>query len=86
MVKKEKLLQKIQNSQKNVRFSDFCKLLEYFGFRLSRIKGSHHLYQHPKIDEVMNVQSKKDGLAKPYQVKQLLKLVEQHHLTLSDSN
>lgn len=82
MVKKEKLFQRIQNNQKNVRFSDFCKLMEYFGFELIRIRGSHHLYQHPDIDNVMNTQQKKDGLAKSYQVKQFLSLVKKHNLTL----
>ena len=83
MSKKEKLFRKIQNSQKNVKFDDFCKLMEYFGFVLERIRGSHHLYLHPEIEEVMNVQSKKDGQAKSYQIKQFLKLVESYRLALS---
>ncbi|MDX1991800.1 MAG: type II toxin-antitoxin system HicA family toxin [bacterium] len=86
MSKKAKLLQRTQNSPKNLRFLDFCTLMEYFGFTLVRMRGSHHLYQHPKIEEVMNVQPKKDGLAKAYQVQQFLKLIETHQLTLVDTN
>ena len=54
----------------------------YFGFELVRTRGSHHLYQHPAIEEIMNVQPKKDGLAKSYQEKQFLKLVDEHDLQM----
>jgi predicted RNA binding protein YcfA (HicA-like mRNA interferase family) len=84
MGKKERLYARIINSQKNVRFQDFCTLLEYFGFVRVRVRGSHHLYQHPDIDELMNVQPKKDGLAKAYQVRQFLKLLASHDLQLED--
>lgn len=82
MSKKEKLLQRVQNNPNNVRFGDFCTLLEYFDFVLQRTRGSHHLYQHPDLDEVMNIQPKKDGKAKGYQVRQFLKLVKEHDLKL----
>lgn len=82
MSKKEKLLQRVQNNPNNVRFGDFCTLLEYFDFVLQRTRGSHHLYQHPDLDEVMNIQPKKDSKAKGYQVRQFLKLVEEHDLKL----
>jgi len=58
--------------------------MTYFGFTLTRIRGSHQLYQHPRIDEVMNVQPTKDNLAKAYQVREFLGLVEIHHLRLDD--
>lgn len=76
MSKREKLLQRAKNNQRNLRFEDFCTLMSYAGFVLRRISGSHHLYQHPQIDEVMNVQPMKDGLAKAYQVRQFLALME----------
>lgn len=84
MSKKEKLLQRARNNQRNLRFEDFCKLIIYIGFVLKRIRGSHHLYQHPDIDEVMNVQPKKDGRAKAYQVRQFLTLIETHEMKLKD--
>ena len=43
MSKKKKLLRQILNSQQNVSFSDMVKLIEAFGFRLSRINGSSDL-------------------------------------------
>ena len=82
-MKKEKLLQKVLFSTKNVRFSDMVTLVEAFGFRLSRISGSHHIFIHPDIPEQINLQSVK-GQAKPYQVRQFLKLVEKYNLTLKD--
>lgn len=83
MSKRERLYKRISNSQHNVRFQDFCMLLVYFGFRLVRTRGSHHLYQHRELEEVMNVQPMKDNQAKAYQVRQFLKLVETHHLSLT---
>jgi predicted RNA binding protein YcfA (HicA-like mRNA interferase family) len=55
MSKKEKLLQRVRNNQSNIRFQDFCTLMTYFGFVLKRIRGSHHLYQHPNFNEVTHL-------------------------------
>ena len=79
----KKLLQKILSGSKNVRFEDMVKLVEAFGFRLSRIKGSHHILVHPDIPELVNLQEVK-GQAKPYQINQFLKLVEQYNLSLEE--
>jgi predicted RNA binding protein YcfA (HicA-like mRNA interferase family) len=84
MGKKAKLYARIKNNQKNVRFKDFCTLMTYFGFVLERVRGSHHLYQHEQVTEVMNVQATKDDLAKAYQVRQFLKLVDNYGLRLED--
>ena len=82
-MRKEKLLKKVLASTKNVRFNDLVTLVEAFGFRLSRTSGSHHVFIHPEIPEQINLQSVK-GQAKPYQVRQFLKLVERYNLTLND--
>lgn len=73
MSKKENLYTHVKNRQKNVRFDDFCTLMSYFAVVPVRVQGSHHLCQHPSIEEVMNVQPTKDKLAKAYQVRQFLK-------------
>lgn len=52
-----------------------------FGFHLSRINGSHHIFVHPEIDELLNLQDVK-GKAKPYQIKQFLQLIEQYNLQI----
>jgi predicted RNA binding protein YcfA (HicA-like mRNA interferase family) len=47
------------------------------------VRGSHHVFSHPDIPELINIQEV-DGQAKPYQVRQFLKLVERHDLQLED--
>lgn len=84
MTKKRKLLEKLLSGTRNVQFDDIVNLVEAFGFRLSRVNGSHHIFAHPSIPELVNLQNKK-GQAKPYQVRQFLLLVEQYNLTLEDS-
>jgi len=69
------------NNPRSVRFSDAVALVEAFGFRLSRVRGSHHLFVHPGIAELVNFQEV-HGQAKPYQVRQFLKVVERHNLRL----
>lgn len=60
------------------------KLLEAFGFTLARVNGSHHIFSHPAIPEVVNIQNLK-GKAKPYQIRQFLTLVEIRNLTFEDN-
>lgn len=80
---RRRLLRSILSGSKNIRFDDMADLAEAFGFRLSRISGSHHIFVHPDIPELVNLQSVK-GQAKPYQVKQFLRLVERYDLKLED--
>ena len=53
------------------------KLVEGFGFKLSRTDGSHHVFSRADIPELVNIQSVK-GQVKPYQIRQFLKLVEKY--------
>lgn len=80
---RRKLLNKILSGSKNIRFNDLVVLAEGFGFRLSRVRGSHHIFEHPDISEILNLQNVR-GQAKPYQVHQFLELVERYQLTLED--
>ncbi|MBW1700451.1 MAG: type II toxin-antitoxin system HicA family toxin [Deltaproteobacteria bacterium] len=83
MVAKRKILQKMLAGSKNIRFSDMIRLVEGFGFRLSRTEGSHHIFVHSDIPELVNLQEVKVQV-KPYQMRQFLKLVERHSLELED--
>jgi len=83
-INKRKLLQKILASQKNVRFHDVVVLVEAFGVRLARTAGSHHIFVHPGIPELVNLQNVQ-GQAQPYQIRQFLRLVERHNLTIEDA-
>jgi predicted RNA binding protein YcfA (HicA-like mRNA interferase family) len=82
-MKKRKLLEKILSSSKNVRFNDMITLVESFGFRLSRVSGSHHIFVHPKVRELVNLQNV-NGKAKPYQIRQFFQIVERYNLQLGD--
>ena len=55
--------------------------MEALGFRLTRINGSHYSYAHPDIPELINLQIH-NGEAKPYQIRQILGLVEKYGLAL----
>ncbi len=83
MTTKHRILQRILDGSKNIRFSDMIHLVEGFGFRLSRAEGSHHIFVHPDIPELVNLQEVK-GQAKPYQMRQFLKLVERYSLKLKE--
>ena len=80
---KRKLLFKALSSPNNLPFKEMVVLVEAFGFRLSRINGSHHLFTHPEISELINLQEK-NGKAKAYQVRQFLQLVEEYDLEVGD--
>ena len=80
---KRKLLRKLLSGSKNIRFSEAVTCAEAFGFRLTRISGSHHIFVHPKVPELINLQNVK-GKAKPYQIKQLLQIVERYNLQMED--
>ncbi len=73
----------IAGSLQNVSFTELVGLAEGFGFRQQRVSGSHHIFHHPEIPEMLNLQEVK-GQAKPYQIRQFLRLVERHNLKLED--
>ncbi|MBM3699363.1 MAG: toxin HicA [Actinobacteria bacterium] len=60
---------------KNVKFDDLLKIcIRYFG--KPRTKGSHHIFKTPwKGDPRINIQ-KEGNMAKPYQVKLVLKALD----------
>jgi predicted RNA binding protein YcfA (HicA-like mRNA interferase family) len=84
LMRPRKLLARITRGDvQNVAYEDFCRLVESFGFTNVRTSGSHRIYVHPAIPELVNLQDV-DGQAKPYQIRQLLRLVERYNLPLED--
>ena len=80
-----RLLKKLrQDELANVRFTDLTRLVETLGFELARIRGSHHVYSHPDIPAILNLQNVR-GEAKPYQIRQVLRTMTQHGLDITDS-
>jgi predicted RNA binding protein YcfA (HicA-like mRNA interferase family) len=83
MTRVPKLLAKALARNKNLRFQELVVLAEAFGFLLDRVNGSHHIYAHPQVPRPLTLQNDR-GMAKPYQVKQFLDLVEEYNLQLGD--
>ena len=81
--RRRRLLQKLLSGSRNIRFAEAVACAEAFGFRLSRVNGSHHIYVHANVSELLNLQNV-NGQAKPYQVKQLLRLIERYNLQMED--
>ncbi len=81
MAKLKKILKKILDGSRNIAFNDFVSLVEGFGFRLSRTSGSHHIFIHESVKELINLQNVK-GQVKPYQIRQFMDLVERYSLDL----
>ena len=77
-----RLLRRLQGgSVANVDFRDMQRLMEALGFELRRVSGSHHIYAHADLDELVNLQEVR-GQVKSYQVRQCLRLFERYALTL----
>jgi predicted RNA binding protein YcfA (HicA-like mRNA interferase family) len=59
-MKPRKILEKLLSGSLNISFRDFCKLIEAFGFSLSRVRGSHHIFIHPDIHELVTSKTSAD--------------------------
>ena len=72
----EETIQQLRNNPKGVRFADLARICElYFGTPRNR-GSSHYIYRTPwPGDPRVNIQNDK-GMAKPYQVRQVIKAIE----------
>ena len=69
----------LANPGQLLAFKDFITLIEAFGFRHARTKGSHRSYSHPACPRLLVIQPKgKD--AKRYQVGEFLDMIEEYSL------
>ena len=76
---KRRAFAEIKDNPKNVHFNNMCNIAEAFGFRFRGGKGSHRIYVREGITELLNFQNV-NGKAKPYQVKQFIKIVGKYNL------
>ena len=82
---RRKLLKKlVQGDLRNVAFADMVSLITGFGFTLKRTRGSHHIFAHPALPGMVNLQDVA-GEAKPYQIRQFLRLIEKYNINLEDA-
>lgn len=79
---KRKYFERLLQNSRNVRFADIW-VVQAFGFVHIRTSGSHHVYKHPHIPELLNLQEVK-GQAKPYQIAEFLKYVELFQLEMEN--
>jgi len=82
-VNPKKTMRSIEVGSLDVRFADLCRLAMAFGFRLARVSGSHHIFTHPGVPELLNLQNVA-GRAKPYQVRQFMSLIARYSLTMEE--
>jgi predicted RNA binding protein YcfA (HicA-like mRNA interferase family) len=79
-VKYKRLIARIISgaSDANISFEELCALLKNLGFEM-RVKGSHHIFRKEQVVEKINLQ--RDGnMSKPYQVKQVRKIIIKYKL------
>jgi predicted RNA binding protein YcfA (HicA-like mRNA interferase family) len=69
-------------SDANIRFDGLCLMLERAGFTRRSGRGSHTIFYREGINEIINIQPRGDGTAKPYQVKQIRDLVVKYRLEI----
>jgi len=77
----EKIINKILSgkSDNNIDFNDLKKVVLSFGFN-ERIEGSHHVFTQKYYNILINLQKDRGSKAKPYQVKQVRKIIIQYFL------
>jgi len=80
MSKWDKFREKLMSGQsdRNIDFSELCDFLRRLGF-YGRVEGSHFIFLHERVTEIINLQPMKDGTAKEYQVRQVRKLLKKYN-------
>ena len=76
---REGIYQGLKERATNVRFEELCRAAELFSFKFKGGKGSHRIFVREGIKELINFQDVR-GKAKPYQVRQFIKLIEKYNL------
>ncbi len=76
MVRIIEILSEMGNNPKGIRFRDLCQVCEYYFGPARQNASSHRIYRTSwQGDPRVNIQNEK-GMAKAYQVKQVLKAIE----------
>lgn len=76
---REEVYRELKGRVTNVRFEELCQAAELFGFKFKGGKGSHRIFVREGVKELLNFQDVR-GKAKPYQVRQFIKLIEKYNL------
>lgn len=73
-----KLKEAIRNNPKDVRYDDAVRVAEAIGFQRSGGKGSHAVYARRGESVQLNFQKKDGGRVAPYQVRQLIEMMDKY--------
>ncbi|GAB4231172.1 MAG: type II toxin-antitoxin system HicA family toxin [Deltaproteobacteria bacterium] len=79
MTQRQKIFEKAWNNTAGVRFQELCRLAGHMGFHKRGGKGSHVVCEKDGVEEILTFQDRK-GMARPYQVKQMLAVIEKYRL------
>lgn len=82
MTRYGKLLRRLLSgiADQTIRFDELCALLVRLGFRERHRGGSHRIFFREGVPEILNLQPRPDGTAKPYQVRQVREVIVKHGL------
>jgi hypothetical protein len=76
MAKVEEIVANMRRNPKGVRFRDLCKVCDFYLGDARQMGSSHRIYKTPwPGDPRVNIQNA-GGMAKAYQVRQVLKAID----------
>jgi len=69
----DSVIKQLERSPSNIRFTNLCKICDYYFGEARHNNSSHHVYKTPwKGDPRVNIQEQ-NGKGKMYQVRQVIK-------------
>ena len=77
MAQFEKLLDRIRNNPRDVRFDDACKVAQALGFTHEGGAGSHRTFARRGEPMQLNFQNRGGKIA-PYQARQLIAMIDKY--------
>jgi hypothetical protein len=76
MAKVDDIIARMRRNPKGIRFRDVCKVCDFYFGEARQTGSSHRIYKTPwQGDPRVNIQDHK-GMAKAYQVRQVLKAID----------
>ena len=82
MTRHAKLLRRLLagTADQTIRYDELCALLGRLGFGERQRGGSHRIFFRDGVAEILNLQPRPDGTAKPYQVRQVRDILVKYGL------
>lgn len=76
---KRAFFEKIKRAPNGIRYDEIRRFVEDLGFSFKGGRGSHNVFIKQGVQEILNFQDVQ-GLVKPYQVRQVIKIIERYKL------